>query len=226
MTPLLSLYPELGLVCTQIQRFIEYTPRKCFNRFVQSAVYARRQRDEKPNSSVVAETMTLLANSSYGYQNIDRSQHTKTKYLSDGKTHAVLKSKFFRSFILWIIPCMKLNLPKHRLKLPKPLIAILQNAKLRMLELYYNFFTKFCDVSKFEDLEMGIFAVPCRKRTGRSYQTLNESSCRERTGRSYQTSNESKKGEIAIDWICWWFHCWWCSKLFPPNKFCETEATW
>ena len=31
---------------------------------------------------------------------------------------------------------------------------ILQYAKLRKLELYYNFFDKFCDVSKFEELEM------------------------------------------------------------------------
>ena len=31
---------------------------------------------------------------------------------------------------------------------------ILQYAKPRMLELYYNFFTKLCDVSKFEELEM------------------------------------------------------------------------
>ena len=31
---------------------------------------------------------------------------------------------------------------------------ILQNAKLRMLELYYNFFKKFCDTDKYEELEM------------------------------------------------------------------------
>ena len=31
---------------------------------------------------------------------------------------------------------------------------IFQYAKLRMLELYYNFFDKFCDVNKFEELEM------------------------------------------------------------------------
>ena len=31
---------------------------------------------------------------------------------------------------------------------------ILQFAKLRMLELYYNFFERFCDVNKFEELEM------------------------------------------------------------------------
>ena len=31
---------------------------------------------------------------------------------------------------------------------------ILQYAKLRMLELHDNFFVKFCDVNKFEELEM------------------------------------------------------------------------
>ena len=35
---------------------------------MQSAVDARREGDENPNSGVVAETMKLLANSSYGYQ--------------------------------------------------------------------------------------------------------------------------------------------------------------
>ena len=33
-------------------------------------------------------------------------------------------------------------------------IFILQYAKLRMLELCYNFFTRLCDVNKFEELEM------------------------------------------------------------------------
>ena len=31
---------------------------------------------------------------------------------------------------------------------------ILKYAKLRMLELYYNFFDEFCDVNKFEELEL------------------------------------------------------------------------
>ena len=67
ITPLLLFYLKLGLVCNKIHRFVQYTPRKCFNNFVQSAVDARRQKHESPNSSVVAETMKLLANSSYGY---------------------------------------------------------------------------------------------------------------------------------------------------------------
>ena len=56
---------------------------------------AKRQRDENLNSSVVAETMKLLANSSYGYQIMNRSQHTVTKYLSDEKTHVANISKLF-----------------------------------------------------------------------------------------------------------------------------------
>ena len=62
ITPLLLFYLHLGLVCTKNYCFVEYTPKKCFNKFVQSAVDARRQRDDNPNSSVVAETMKLLAN--------------------------------------------------------------------------------------------------------------------------------------------------------------------
>ena len=96
ITPLLLFYLELGLVCKKIYRFVEYTPVKCFNSFVQSAVDARREGDENPNSSVVAETMKLLANSSYGYQIMDRSRHTVTKYLSDEKTHGAINTKLFK----------------------------------------------------------------------------------------------------------------------------------
>ena len=85
ITPLLLFYIQLGLFCTKIHRFVEYTPKKSFNSFVQSAVHARRQSDENSNSNVVAETMKLLANSSYGYQIMDRSRHTVTKYLTDEK---------------------------------------------------------------------------------------------------------------------------------------------
>ena len=44
--PLLLFYLELGLVCKKIYRFVEYTPVKCFNNFVQSAVKSSRRRRE------------------------------------------------------------------------------------------------------------------------------------------------------------------------------------
>ena len=157
ITLLLLFYLQLGLVCTKIHRFVEYTPKKCFNSFVQSAVDARRQGDENPNSSVVAETMKLLANSSYGYQIMDRSRHTVTKYLSDGKTHAAIFSKLFKKLDHVNNSLFEVELAKAQIELKEPIIVgflILQYAKLRVLELYYNFFTRFCDVNKFEEFEM------------------------------------------------------------------------
>ena len=68
ITPLCNFYLDLGLQCTKIHRFVQYTPREVFNSFVQSVVDARRAGDENPLSGVVAETMKLLENSSYGYQ--------------------------------------------------------------------------------------------------------------------------------------------------------------
>ena len=50
-----------------------------------------------------------------------------------------------------------MELAKSTIEHREPIIVgffILQYAKLRMLELYYNFFDEFCDVNKFEELEM------------------------------------------------------------------------
>ena len=88
ITPLFLFYLQLGVVCKKIRRFVQYTLRKCLDSFVQSAV--RRQGDENRNSSVVAETMKLLANSSYGYQIMDRSRHTVTKYVTAEKTYSAI----------------------------------------------------------------------------------------------------------------------------------------
>ena len=42
ITPLLNFYLGLGLKCTKIYRFVQNTPKNCFNNFVQSVVDARR----------------------------------------------------------------------------------------------------------------------------------------------------------------------------------------
>ena len=45
ITPLFNFYLDLGLQCTKIHRFVQYTPNKVFNSFVQSVVDARRAGD-------------------------------------------------------------------------------------------------------------------------------------------------------------------------------------
>ena len=79
-----SCFRENGtLIFPLLLFYLDLVPVKGFNKFVQPPVKARREGDENSNSSVVAETKKLLANISYGYQNMDRSRHTVAKYLSD-----------------------------------------------------------------------------------------------------------------------------------------------
>ena len=150
-------YLKLGFAFKKIHWFVQNSPRKCFNNFVQPAVDARRQGDENPNSSVVAETMKLLANSSYGYQIMDRSRHTVTKCLNDEKTQSAKNSKMFKRLNHITDQLYEVELVMSEIEHREPIIVgffILQNAKLRMLELYYNFFKKFCETDKYEKLEM------------------------------------------------------------------------
>ena len=101
--------------------------------------------------------MELFADSSYGYQIKDRSRHTVTKYLNDEKTHGAINTNFFKRLDHINDQLYEVELAKAEIEHREPIIVrffILQYAKLRTLELYYNFSRRFCDVSKFEELEM------------------------------------------------------------------------
>ena len=101
--------------------------------------------------------MKILANSSHGHQIMDRSRHTVTKYLTDEKTHAETDSKLFKKLDHVNNSLYEVELAKAKIEHKEPIIVevfIFQYAKMRMLELFYNFFTRFCDVNKFEELEM------------------------------------------------------------------------
>ena len=157
LTLLFIFHMELGLQCTKIYHFVQYLRQKSFNKFVQSVIGARRKGDENPLSGAVAETMKLLGNSSYGNQIMDRSRHTITKYLNDEKTHKAINEHFFKRLNTIQKDLYEIELLKSTIEHTEPIIVgffILQYAKLRMLELYYNFFGKFCDVNKFEDLKL------------------------------------------------------------------------
>ena len=64
ITPFFNFYLELGLRCTKIYRFVEYSPRKCFNIFVQSVVDARREGDENAlsgNNEALGQFLLLIS---------------------------------------------------------------------------------------------------------------------------------------------------------------------
>ena len=123
ITSLLIFYFKLVLVCTKRNRFIEYTPRKCFNSFVQSAVVARRQGDANFNSGVVAETIKLLAISFCSYQSLDRFRHTVIKYLNDENTYAANISNFFKQLNHAKRSFIEVDLTKTDIEHKEPIIV-------------------------------------------------------------------------------------------------------
>ena len=133
ITPLLKFYLKLDLRCIKIYRFIEYTPQKCFNGFLQSVVDARREGDGNPDSGIVAETMKLLGNSSYGYQIMDQSRHIETLYLNDEKTHKAINNRLFRRLNNVSTDIYEVELVKSTAEHREPIIVgffILQYATL------------------------------------------------------------------------------------------------
>ena len=71
--------------------------------------------------------------------------------------HAAINSKLFRKLDHMNNSLYEFELAKAQIEHKEPIIVgffVLQYAKLRMLELYYNLFTKLCDVNNFEELEM------------------------------------------------------------------------
>ena len=112
---------------------------KGFNIFVQSAVNVRRERHKNPNSSVVAETMNILANSSYGCQIMNRRRHTVAKYLSDETTLRAITNKMFRHLGYINDQLYEVKLVKSEFEHKEPItvgVYILQGEKLRILEPY------------------------------------------------------------------------------------------
>ena len=88
---------------------------------------------------------------------MDRSRHTVTKYLRDEETHGAINSKLFKRLDLVNNSLYEIELTKAQSEHEEPIFVrflVLQYANLQMLELYYKFSTKFCDVTKFEELEM------------------------------------------------------------------------
>ena len=91
--------------------------------FQQSAVEGLRQGDELLDSSVIAATMKFLANSSVGYQILDRSPQTVTRYLSDEKTFAAINNNIFKRLDFKIEQLYEVELAKSAFNHKEPFLS-------------------------------------------------------------------------------------------------------
>jgi hypothetical protein len=159
-TPLLRWYLNHGMVVTKIYQVVEYQARACFRDFMEEVSDARREGDVSTDKAIIADTMKLIGNSGYGSLIMDKTKHRSIKYVQGENDVCLLVNRpEFRK-----LDCIEpeeqyyeLEMAKRKIKLDLPIqlgYIILQYAKLRMLQFYYDFMDAYVDRSNFEYLEM------------------------------------------------------------------------
>ena len=159
-TPLLQWYLEHGLVVTKIYQLVEFQQQRCFRNFVQEVSDARRQGDIDPDTAIIADTNKVIGNSGYGSLIMDKTKHRAIKYVQgENETCLKVNDPLFQK-----LECLdeeeqyyEVEMAKRKIKLDLPIqlgYYILQYAKLRMLEFYYDFMDVYVDRADFEYCEM------------------------------------------------------------------------
>ena len=156
-TPLLKWYLEHGLEVTRVYQVIEYTPKPCFKPFGDAVSNARRAGDADPSKAIIADTMKLVGNSSYGKTITNKERHRQVKFCDDDEVPNLINSPFFRELNPIDDDTYEVESSKKKIKLDLPLqvgFFVYQYAKLRMLQFYYDFLDKYSHRSDFEYCEM------------------------------------------------------------------------
>ena len=100
---------------------------------------ARREGDKNTSSLVIAETMKLSGNYSYGYQIMDRSKRSKTQYNVGAEVDKLVNERKFKNLNVHPASIYELEVVKSEVNQKEPIIVgffILQYAKLTMLRLF------------------------------------------------------------------------------------------
>ena len=157
-TPLLKWYLEHGLIVTKMYQVVEYKKEKCFLPFCKQVSDARRQGDADSTLTVAAETMKLIGNSAYGSLIMDKTKFTQLKYTNNpNKACLFVNQPNFKKMNELEENLFEVEFVKDSVKLDLPIqlgYFILQYAKLRMLEFYYDFMDVYIDRRHFQYIEM------------------------------------------------------------------------
>ena len=154
-TPLLKWYIEHGLIISKIYQVIEYKPSKCFRKFGQIITKARRNGDINPDSTILSTSCKLVQNSSYGKFLSKISSYQDVFYVEDSSK--LINNRRFKSQTPITNKLTEVNLAKDKLYWKVPIqigFFILQYAKLRMLEFYYDCLMKYISKKNIELIEI------------------------------------------------------------------------
>ena len=156
-TPLLRWYLDHGLEVLHVYQVIEYDPIPCFRLFGDAVSKARREGDVHRDRTIIADTMKLLGNSGYGktITNVDR--HRDVKYCTEKTASRLINDKRFRQLDIVVDDAYEIEMSKRTVAYTLPVhvgFFVLQYAKMRMLQFYYDFIDRYVERPLFQYCEM------------------------------------------------------------------------
>ena len=156
-TPLLKWYLNHGLVISHIYTVVEYIPNAALNSFMTQVAQARLDGDRDNDKALIAETMKLIGNSSYGKLITNKEKHHDIVYVNESENGTEIMDEHFYNLTELPDGYYEVEKTKKKINLDLPIhlgVFILNYAKLRMLEFYYDFLDHYLPREDFELLEM------------------------------------------------------------------------
>ena len=156
-TPLLKWYLENDLVITRIYTVVDYVPNAALKDFTVQVAEARLPGDRDPRYALTAEMCKLEGNASYGNLITNKEKHHDIIYVDESEIGRQIISPHFYDMtelpdgyyeVERTKPSINLNIPIHAG------VFILNYAKLRMLEFYYDCVGKYLSREDFIYCEM------------------------------------------------------------------------
>ena len=142
-TSLLRWYLKHGIEVTAVHRVVQFTPRRCFQSFVEKATGMRRLGDNDPDKKMLSEKYKLFVNSLFGSFLRNKERERSLIYVRGSRS---LRTKANDPCF---VQCRKLDddyyeveMLKRRIRLDNPVYlghTILNYAKELLLEFYYSF---------------------------------------------------------------------------------------
>ena len=96
-THLLRWYLNHGLVITHVYTVVEYIPNAAFNSFMTQVTQARLDGDHDKDKALIAETMKLIRNSSYGKLITNKEKHHDIVYVDESEIGTEIMDEHFYS---------------------------------------------------------------------------------------------------------------------------------
>ena len=118
---------------------------------------ARFHGDQDKDKALITETMKLIGNSSYGKLTTNKEKHHDVIYVNENEIGEEIMDNHFYDMTELPIGYYEVEKTKQKINLDLPIhlgVFILNYAKLRMLEFYYDCVDKYLSCEDFEMVEM------------------------------------------------------------------------